>query len=216
MSTLFGVRGSRSPKLTRVADTTADDQGRSGRYLTDGRILYRYITTVASGMRKMVELEDCHSLELTWLPIGQLRYLRAVIAAPGRVANRAARTAAGQTAQERRPGAWAPQPGEVRLSRVKHRMPARWRASCRLEGRQAWRLRDAWSGSYTRVHGLATVSAGPVFVVRARRLRSSVTSRGGLLMPRSRMLSARDQAGPAASSAECRRVHVVGVSGRCS
>jgi hypothetical protein len=83
MSTLFGVRGSRSPKLTRVADTTADDQGRSGRYLTDGLILYRYITTVASGMGEMVELEDCHSLELTWLPIGQLRYLRAVIAAPG-------------------------------------------------------------------------------------------------------------------------------------
>ena len=39
---------------------------------------------------------------------------------------------------------------------------------CRLEGRQVWLVRDARSDSYARVHGLATVSAGPVFVVRAR------------------------------------------------
>jgi hypothetical protein len=65
-----------------------------------------------------------------------------------------------------RQGAWITLM-EVRLSRVKHRMPARWRASCRLEGRQVWLVRDARSDSYTRVHGLATVSAGPVFVVRA-------------------------------------------------
>jgi hypothetical protein len=57
-------------------------QGRSGRYLTDGLILYRCIGTVASGMGEMVELEDCRSLELTWLPTGQLRYLRVVIPAP--------------------------------------------------------------------------------------------------------------------------------------
>jgi len=83
MSTLFGVRGRRSPKLAQEADTTGDDhQGRSGRYLTDGLILYRCIGTLASGMGEMVELEDCRSLELTWLPIGQLRYLRVVIPAP--------------------------------------------------------------------------------------------------------------------------------------
>jgi hypothetical protein len=82
MSTLFGVRGSRSPNLARVADTAAGDQGRPGRYLTDGLVLYRYIGTVVSGLGEMVELEDCRSLELTWLPIGELRYLRAVIAAP--------------------------------------------------------------------------------------------------------------------------------------
>src|SRR3954453_18716085 len=46
-------------------------------------------------------------------------------------------------------------------------MPARWRASCRLRGRRAGLVRDARSDSYARVHGLATVSAGPVFVVRA-------------------------------------------------
>jgi hypothetical protein len=54
------------------------------------------------------------------------------------------------------------------VSRVRHQMPARWRASCRLEGRQVWLVRDARSDSYTRVHGLATASARPVFVVRAR------------------------------------------------
>jgi len=46
--------------------------------------------------------------------------------------------------------------------------PRWWRASCRLEGRQVWLVRDARSDSYARVQGLATVSAGPVFVVRAR------------------------------------------------
>jgi hypothetical protein len=47
-------------------------------------------------------------------------------------------------------------------------MPAGGGHLCRLEGRQVWLVRDARSDSYTRVHGLATVSAGPVFVVRAR------------------------------------------------
>ncbi len=53
------------------------------------------------------------------------------------------------------------------MSRVKHRMPARGGHLCRLEGRQVWLVRDARSDSYARVHGLATVSARPVFVVRA-------------------------------------------------
>jgi len=83
MSTVFGVRGRRSPSLARVADRTAGEQDQSGCYLTDGFILYRYVGTVATGMGEMVELEDCCSLELTWLPIGQLRCLRAVTAAPG-------------------------------------------------------------------------------------------------------------------------------------
>jgi hypothetical protein len=81
-STLFGVRAGRSPNLARVVGTIADDHGRSGRYLTDGLTLYRYIGIVASGMGRMVELEDCRSLELTWLPIRQLRRLRAVIPTP--------------------------------------------------------------------------------------------------------------------------------------
>jgi hypothetical protein len=87
------------------------------------------------------------------------------------------------------------------VSRVKHQMPARWRASCRLEGRQVWLVRDARSDSYARVHGLATVSARPVFVVRARLSKIERGPVGGLLMLRSRMLSRGDQ-GPAASSAD--------------
>jgi integrase len=47
-------------------------------------------------------------------------------------------------------------------------MPARWRASCRLEGRQVWLVRDARSDSYTRVHGLATVSARPDVLAQVR------------------------------------------------
>jgi hypothetical protein len=67
-------------------------------------------------------------------------------------------------------------------------MPAWWRVSGRLEGRQVWRVRDARSDSYSRVHGLATVSAGPVFVVRAL---PSVIERDpfGLLPVRARLLS---------------------------
>jgi hypothetical protein len=52
------------------------------------------------------------------------------------------------------------------------------RASCRLEGRQVWLVRDARSDSYTRVHGLATASAGPVFVVRARLSKDRAWPRG--------------------------------------
>jgi hypothetical protein len=46
---------------------------------------------------------------------------------------------------------------EVGLSRVKHRMPALGRASCRSRGRRVRRVRDAWSDSYTRVGYRKTV-----------------------------------------------------------
>jgi len=73
---------------------------------------------------------------------------------------------------------------------------------CRLEGRQVWLVRDARSDSYARVHGLVTVSAGPVFVVRARLSKIERGQPGdGLLMLRSRMLS-RGTSGPAASAAD--------------
>ena len=83
MSTLFGARGYRSPRLARLADITAGEDGEAGRYLTDGLTLYRYTGTFTSGMGDMVELEDCCSLERMWLPIGQLRGLRTVVPAPG-------------------------------------------------------------------------------------------------------------------------------------
>ena len=72
-----------------------------------------------------------------------------------------------------RPG-WAP-PGahgsllwRVGCQGLSTGCPRLGRASCRLKGRQVWLVRDARSDSYARVHGLATVSARPVFVVRAR------------------------------------------------
>jgi hypothetical protein len=65
--------------------TIADHTGRATRYLTDGVILYRFLGAVASGMGQMVGLEDCRSLDVTWLPVGELgsRRLRAVIPADG-------------------------------------------------------------------------------------------------------------------------------------
>src|ERR1035437_7437120 len=46
-------------------------------------------------------------------------------------------------------------------------MPAAGAGIVSVGGRRAGLVRDARSDSYARVHGLATVSAGPVFVVRA-------------------------------------------------
>jgi hypothetical protein len=63
-------------------------------------------------------------------------------------------------------------------------------------------VRDARSDSYARVHGLAPVSAGPVFVVRARLSRierDRVLWR--LFIARSRMLS-RERQAPAASATD--------------
>src|ERR1035437_7587104 len=67
-------------------------------------------------------------------------------------------------------------------------MPAAGAGIVSVGGRRAGLVRDARSDSYARVHGLATVSAGPVFVVRAV---LSKIERGprGLLTVRSRMLS---------------------------
>lgn len=65
--------------------TVADYSGRTSRYLTDGVILYRFLGAVVSGMGQMVGLEDCRSLDVTWLPVGELhsRRLRAVIPTGG-------------------------------------------------------------------------------------------------------------------------------------
>lgn len=61
---------------------------------------------------------------------------------------------------------------------------------CRLEGRQVWLVRDARSDSYARVHGLAAVSAGPVFVVRALLSELSGVAAGSrVLTELARMLS---------------------------
>ena len=76
MSTIFGFRGIPSKSMRPTGSLDQDD--RAGCYLTDGVTLLRYLGTVSSGM---AELEDCRSLDLIWLPIGQLRDLPIVLPA---------------------------------------------------------------------------------------------------------------------------------------
>ena len=67
------------------AGSVADHAGRSSRYLTDGVNLYRFVGAIASGTGEMVGLENCRSLDVMLLSIGELRArrLRAVIPAGG-------------------------------------------------------------------------------------------------------------------------------------
>ncbi len=66
-------------------DTIVDDTGRAGRYLTDGVNLYRFVGEIPGALGEMVGLENCRSLDVTLVPIGELRTrrLRAVIPAGG-------------------------------------------------------------------------------------------------------------------------------------
>jgi hypothetical protein len=83
MTTLFQARSGGPQKPPATGGTIADYTGRTSRYLTDGVILYRFLGAVASGMGQMVGLENCRSLDVTWLPVGELRArrLRAVMPA---------------------------------------------------------------------------------------------------------------------------------------
>jgi hypothetical protein len=78
-----GIGGPARP----VADarTVADVNGQASRYLTDGVNLYRFLGAITSGMGQMIGLENCRSLDVMLLPIGELRArrLRAVIPARG-------------------------------------------------------------------------------------------------------------------------------------
>ena len=51
-------------------------------YLTDGVALYRFLGAAASGMGEMVELEECLSLTVTVVPIGDLRARRLRVVQP--------------------------------------------------------------------------------------------------------------------------------------
>ena len=76
MSMLFRA-GTSSPSLVIAkAGTVADHAGQAGRYLTDGVNLYRCLGAIASGMGQMVGLENCRSLDVMLLPIGELRARR--------------------------------------------------------------------------------------------------------------------------------------------
>ena len=55
--------------------------GLASRYLTDGRNLFRCLGAIPGAMGQMVGLEDCRSLEVVLVPIGEVhaRRLRAVV-----------------------------------------------------------------------------------------------------------------------------------------
>jgi hypothetical protein len=71
------------PVLAAVAaGTTADEAAEPSLYLTDGVALYRFLGAAASGMGEMVELEECFSLTVTVVPIGDLRARRLRVVTP--------------------------------------------------------------------------------------------------------------------------------------
>lgn len=85
MSMLPRAVGSGPAQAVTDAGTVADHAGQPGRDLTDGVNLYRFLGAIASGMGQMIGLENCRSLDVMLLPIGELRArrLRAVIPAGG-------------------------------------------------------------------------------------------------------------------------------------
>lgn len=82
---LSRVANSRSRQWVADAGSVAQCLGITARYVTDGVNLYRFLGATASGMGMMVGLEDCRSLEVVLLPIGELhaRRMRAVEPVPG-------------------------------------------------------------------------------------------------------------------------------------
>ena len=78
MSLVFRPGAARSPAATR---RPLLPPGLAGRYLTDGRHLFRCLGAIPGAMGQMVGLEDCRSLEVALVPIGEVhaRRLRAVI-----------------------------------------------------------------------------------------------------------------------------------------
>jgi hypothetical protein len=60
-----------------------DDDHQASGYLTDGVDLYRSLGAITHGPSQIVGLENCRSLDVVLLPIGELRTrgLRAVIPA---------------------------------------------------------------------------------------------------------------------------------------
>jgi len=85
MSMLSRARASSVRRAVGDAGTVADHAGQASRYLTDGVNLYRFLGAVADDKDEMVAVENCRSLDVMLLPIGELRAqrLRAVIPASG-------------------------------------------------------------------------------------------------------------------------------------
>ncbi len=86
MSIMSRTAASAPPSHRRVDAVAAAKHARQpGSYLTDGVDLFRSLGAVAGGMGQMVGLENCRSLDVMLLPIGEVRTrgLRAVVPAAG-------------------------------------------------------------------------------------------------------------------------------------
>ncbi len=76
MAMLFQVWGRDPSSAVGDAETVVDRTGHPSRYLTDGVNLYRFMGELGSGIEQLIGLEDCWSLEVVLLPIGELRARR--------------------------------------------------------------------------------------------------------------------------------------------
>lgn len=74
------LHGAESQSASDGPGAIAEHPSQSARYLTDGVDLYRCLGAMAGGMGEMIGLENCRSLDVVLLPIGELRarQLRAV------------------------------------------------------------------------------------------------------------------------------------------
>jgi hypothetical protein len=84
---IISRRAESAPPAHRRVDAvaTAKHARQTGSYLTDGVDLFRSLGAIAGGMGQMVGLENCRSLDVMLLPIGEVRArgLRAVVPAAG-------------------------------------------------------------------------------------------------------------------------------------
>jgi hypothetical protein len=83
MSILSRSDSSAHANLVSVLPTTTEEATEErSLYLTDGDSLYRFLGAAAGGLGEMVELEDCLSLVVTVVPIGDLRARRLRVVTP--------------------------------------------------------------------------------------------------------------------------------------
>jgi hypothetical protein len=73
MSMPFHARCGSAGNAVADARTIANAAGPAGGCFTDGVNLYRCLGAIADGMGQMVGLENCRSLDVMLLPIGELR-----------------------------------------------------------------------------------------------------------------------------------------------
>ena len=81
MSFLSRAARSGTPSAPPDTGVRCYDADQPGRYLTDGINLYRHVGAISKGKGQMVGLENCRTLDVMLLPIGELyaRRLRPVI-----------------------------------------------------------------------------------------------------------------------------------------